>query len=80
MQPEVKVCWVLIDGVGDVSVRAYGGKTPLMASFTPFLDALARSGYSGKWCALASRARMKKHTNTNTLGSTDSSVLPCCIS
>ena len=33
----------VIDGLGDVSVRALGGRTPLQAAATPCLDALVRA-------------------------------------
>ena len=36
-----KVAFVLIDGVGDVSIPRLGFKTPLEASKTPILDAIA---------------------------------------
>jgi hypothetical protein len=36
-----KVAFVLIDGIGDVSIPALGGKTPLEAAQTPFMDAIA---------------------------------------
>ena len=43
----LRVVWVQIDGVGDVSINQFQGKTPLCAAFTPFLDTLARSGCTG---------------------------------
>lgn len=39
-EPE-SVVFVLIDGVGDVGVPELGGRTPLQAARTPFLDAIA---------------------------------------
>ena len=39
-EPE-RVAFVLIDGVGDVTVPALGGRTPLQAAALPHLDAVA---------------------------------------
>ena len=39
--------WVLLDGLGDLSVEDFDGRTPLAAAFTPFLDCVARAGYNG---------------------------------
>jgi 2,3-bisphosphoglycerate-independent phosphoglycerate mutase len=41
-----KVAFVLIDGVGDVSIPSLGLKTPLEAAKTPVLDAIAGKNYS----------------------------------
>ncbi|CAD7705234.1 unnamed protein product [Ostreobium quekettii] len=45
--PKGKVIFVMIDGVGDVSVAQLHGLTPLEAAKTPYLDALAASGFTG---------------------------------
>ncbi len=39
-EPE-RVAFVLIDGVGDVTIPQLGGRTPLQAASLPHLDALA---------------------------------------
>lgn len=40
MAPE-RIAFVLIDGLGDVNEAGLGGRTPLQAAHTPFLDAIA---------------------------------------
>ncbi|PSC70414.1 archaeal type cofactor-independent phosphoglycerate mutase [Micractinium conductrix] len=45
-EPE-RVAFVLIDGVGDVTVPALGGRTPLQAAALPHLDAVAAAGLTG---------------------------------
>lgn len=40
-----KVAFVLIDGVGDVSIPRLGFKTPLETAKTPVLDAIAGNNY-----------------------------------
>jgi 2,3-diphosphopglycerate-independent phosphoglycerate mutase len=42
-----RVVLVLIDGLGDVSVPSLGFRTPLQATPTPTLDALAAAGVCG---------------------------------
>lgn len=41
MPPHRGIAFVLIDGLGDVSIPELGNRTPLEAAHTPFLDALA---------------------------------------
>ena len=41
IMPKIKVAFVLIDGVGDVSIPSLEFKTPLEASYTPIIDAIA---------------------------------------
>ena len=41
MPPPRGIAFVLIDGLGDVSIPELGNRTPLEAAHTPFLDALA---------------------------------------
>lgn len=36
-----KVLMVLIDGLGDVAIPAFGDRTPLEVAHVPFLDAIA---------------------------------------
>lgn len=36
-----KILFILIDGVGDVGIPQFGGKTPLYHANTPFLDTIA---------------------------------------
>lgn len=47
LQPRTKVLWVLIDGVGDISVRSLGRKTTLQVARTRACDAIAATGVSG---------------------------------
>lgn len=42
-----KVVFLIMDGLGDRPVPAFGGKTPLGAAHTPNLDRLAREGVTG---------------------------------
>ena len=37
----IKVCFVMIDGIGEVNVQELGGKTTLQAAETPNMDLLA---------------------------------------
>ncbi|KAB1211081.1 2,3-bisphosphoglycerate-independent phosphoglycerate mutase [Morella rubra] len=46
-QPKRRVAFVLIDGLGDVSLPRLGFKTPLQAAKLPNLDAIASSGVNG---------------------------------
>lgn len=39
--PPGKVLLLIIDGVGDVSIPAFGDRTPLQVAHTPNLDAIA---------------------------------------
>lgn len=45
--PKRRVAFVLIDGVGDVSLPRFGYKTPLQAAKAPYLDAIASAGVNG---------------------------------
>ncbi|XP_004304161.1 PREDICTED: uncharacterized protein LOC101299214 [Fragaria vesca subsp. vesca] len=46
-QPKRRVAFLLIDGVGDVSIPKLGFKTPLQAAKVPNLDAIASAGVNG---------------------------------
>ncbi|XP_021287672.1 uncharacterized protein LOC110419106 [Herrania umbratica] len=46
-QPKQRVAFVLIDGLGDVSIPRFGYKTPLQAANVPNLDAIASAGVNG---------------------------------
>lgn len=46
-QPKKRVAFVLIDGLGDVSLPRFGYKTPLQAAKIPNLDAIASAGVNG---------------------------------
>lgn len=46
-QPKRRVAFVLIDGLGDVSLPRFGYKTPLQIANVPNLDALASAGING---------------------------------
>ncbi|KAJ0448709.1 putative phosphoglycerate mutase (2,3-diphosphoglycerate-independent) [Helianthus annuus] len=45
--PRKRVVFVLIDGLGDVSIPRFGYKTPLEAAKVPNLDAIASAGVNG---------------------------------
>lgn len=47
MPPRRRVAFVLIDGLGDVSIPRFGYKTPLEAAKVPNLDAIASAGVNG---------------------------------
>ncbi|XP_050269910.1 uncharacterized protein LOC126713977 [Quercus robur] len=47
LQPKTRVAFVLIDGLGDVSLPRLGFKTPLQAAKVPNLDAIASAGVNG---------------------------------
>jgi 2,3-bisphosphoglycerate-independent phosphoglycerate mutase len=42
-----KLLYVAIDGMGDLPIKALGGKTPLEAAETPNMDAIAQNGQTG---------------------------------
>ncbi|KAJ6707595.1 hypothetical protein OIU85_027911 [Salix viminalis] len=46
-QPKRRVAFILIDGLGDVSLPRLGYKTPLQAANVPNLDAIASGGVNG---------------------------------
>ncbi|KAG6418183.1 hypothetical protein SASPL_120383 [Salvia splendens] len=46
-EPKRRVAFILIDGVGDVSLPRFGYKTPLQVANTPNLDAIASAGING---------------------------------
>lgn len=46
-QTKRRVAFVLIDGLGDVSLPRFGYKTPLQVAKTPHLDAIASAGING---------------------------------
>lgn len=43
----MKLIYVVIDGMGDLPIKALGNKTPLEAAETPNMDALAKMGKTG---------------------------------
>lgn len=45
--PKKRVAFVLVDGLGDVSLPMFGYKTPLQAAKVPHLDAIASAGVNG---------------------------------
>jgi len=45
--PEFRVLYILIDGISDNGVKAYGMKTPLQYGNFPYFDALAAGGLNG---------------------------------
>ncbi|KAG6415675.1 hypothetical protein SASPL_123089 [Salvia splendens] len=46
-EPKRRVAFILIDGVGDVSLPRFGYKTPLQVANAPNLDAIASAGING---------------------------------
>ncbi|GAB4817188.1 hypothetical protein N2152v2_004234 [Parachlorella kessleri] len=46
MSPE-RLAFVLIDGIGDVTIPALGSRTPLQAATVPYLNAVAAAGFNG---------------------------------
>ena len=42
-----RICYVILDGLGDDPLPELGGRTPLEAARTPLLDRLAREGRNG---------------------------------
>ena len=46
-EPKRRVAFVLIDGLGDVSIPRFGYRTPLQAANVPNLDAIASAGVNG---------------------------------
>ena len=47
MKEDIKLVYVLLDGIGDLPHSSLNGLTPLEAAYTPNLDALARNGSMG---------------------------------
>src|ERR671928_1772695 len=45
---DVKMVYVLLDGIGDLPHPSLNDLTPLEAAFTPNMDALARNGCMGR--------------------------------
>lgn len=45
--PKRRVAFILIDGLGDVSIPKFGYRTPLEAANVPNLDAIASAGING---------------------------------
>ena len=43
----MKLIYVIIDGMGDRPIEELGGKTPLEAAETPYMDSLAKDGKTG---------------------------------
>lgn len=46
-QPKRRVAFVLVDGIGDVSIPRFHYRTPLQVAKTPNLDAIASAGVNG---------------------------------
>lgn len=46
-EPKRRVAFILIDGVGDISLPRFGYKTPLQVANIPNLDAIASAGING---------------------------------
>ena len=43
----MKLIYTIIDGMGDTPIEELGGKTPLEAAETPYMDSLAKNGKTG---------------------------------
>ena len=43
----MKLIYIIIDGMGDLPIEELGGKTPLEAAETPYMDSLAKTGKTG---------------------------------
>ena len=43
----MKLIYIIIDGMGDLPVDELGGRTPLEAADTPYMDSLAKTGKTG---------------------------------
>lgn len=43
----MKLIYIIIDGMGDLPVDELGGRTPLEAADTPYMDSLAKKGKTG---------------------------------
>jgi len=43
----LKLIYTIIDGMGDTPIEELGGKTPLEAAETPYMDSLAKNGKTG---------------------------------
>ena len=46
--PDLRVLYVLLDGIGDLPNPQLNGQTPLEAATTPNIDSLARKGKMGQ--------------------------------
>lgn len=46
-KPKRRVAFILVDGIGDVSLPRFQYKTPLQVADTPNLDAIASAGVNG---------------------------------
>ncbi|KAG6420994.1 hypothetical protein SASPL_117540 [Salvia splendens] len=46
-EPKRRVAFILVDGVGDVSLPKFGFKTPMQVANVPNLDAIASAGING---------------------------------
>ena len=44
---DLKLIYIIIDGMGDLPIVELGGKTTLEAAETPFMDSLAKKGQTG---------------------------------
>jgi 2,3-bisphosphoglycerate-independent phosphoglycerate mutase len=58
---------IILDGLGDRSVPAFGGKTPLESAATPNMDRLAATGHSGLVDPMFPGLPLDTHTATGLL-------------
>jgi 2,3-diphosphopglycerate-independent phosphoglycerate mutase len=75
--PRGRVALVIVDGLGDVSVPSFDGRTPLQVAHTPHMDAIAgewrQCGVLNGWLA---RAHTKKKTQRRTDAAADAPPTP----
>ncbi|BAT17466.1 Os12g0536000 [Oryza sativa Japonica Group] len=55
-----RVAFVLVDGIGDVSIPSLRGRTPLEAAAAPGLDAVAAAGVAGAHGPRRAGARLRE--------------------
>lgn len=48
-----KIIYIILDGLGDLPLSSLGGKTPLEAARTPWMDGLAQRGVTGTACTFS---------------------------
>lgn len=67
MFKQYKGIMVILDGLGDRGIAAFGGKTPLEAAATPNMDSLVAQGQSGLMDPVLPGLPLSTHTATSLL-------------
>jgi len=67
---DVKMVYVLLDGIGDLPHPSLNDLTPLEAAFTPNLDALARNGAMGRVISVGKGLRRNQILQFSTCSAT----------